>query len=1718
MFLSSRVTAGTWTPLANQAPAGIGLMLLQPDGTVMCAAYGGSSWWRLTPDDHGSYVRGTWSAMAAMNYTRLYYSSQVLPCGKVLVAGGEYGSGGPYAEMYDPQANIWTVLPGAPGVNNFIDSISETLPNGDVIIAPVSPANYGGTVIWNTASNNWSVGPTLYRGDDQDEASWVKLPDESILTIDPFGQESERYIPSLNQWVNDSDVPVAMYGYGGELGAGFLLPNGNAFYIGGTDNTAIYTPSGTTVPGVWTAGATIPDNLGAVDAPAAMMANGNILCQLGPDGGYDSPTYFYEYNYLSNTFTAEPSPGGGTSFSPVSFACIMLDLPDGTVLFSYVNSQLYDYQPGGNPVTSGVPTISSVSTNLDGSFHLTGMRLNGISEGAAYGDDNQMASDYPIVHITDLAGNIRYCRTYNWSGYSVMTGTNILSTEVMLPAGLPAGTYPLIVTANGISSAPYSLTIPGTPLAPVTGLSFSAVAPTQISVQWNAIGSTETGYVVQRSTDGILFSTVANLTTNTLAYTDTAVTPLGQYYYKVQGTNAYGSGNATTVFTASPPTSPVPAPWQNQDLGPVLGRGATGGSAGGFIVIGAGDGLGGTNDQFQSCFQPVAGDVTVTARVVTSQSTGANALTGVMVRNSLDAGAANALMAFGGGSGSVVFQTRGGDGNVATGNSTGNMSMPCWVRIVRSGNAITGFTSPDGSRWTQQGSATGILSPTIYVGLAVSSGTSNLLNTTTFDQVTLVGAAATDPIPVAEWKLDETVGTVATDSRGSYNGTYNSVALGRPGATPTTGYSAAFNGTNADITVPPLNLNSNVVTITGWLNPNGYQNAGTGIFYNRANSTVSGLNFFNAANEIGYTWNADPNSYNWPSGLVIPTNQWTFLALVVEPTRARIFMATNGVFSSATNNISHAVQAFDGDSDIGLDPISGTRYFNGQLDEVQFFNQALTPAQLAGMASAPVIALTSPDNGSTYPVFAGINLSVSISATSGHTLDSVQYFNNQGQLLGESATSPFSVTATNLNTGAFTLFARLFYDGGFSVNSSLNSVGVFIQTSSTNTWDANGLATGPQDGNGKWDDGSLNWWNGTGNGAWTDDTVAVFGSGMTTNCTVTLSTNVAPYAITFNANAGGTYTLTGTNAILLNIPGTPLTITANANATIGASLVGPNGLVKQGSGTLTLTASNNYSGPTLVNAGILQLGTNTALGSSVNVASGGSLDLNGQDLTTSMFGLPVSLGGTVGGAMALTNSSPSRGQLQDVQLSADTTITGPNTVYIRGTSGENGLLHLNGHNMTIAGNLLLDGVNMTGPGNLTVESGTLQLIDYYGQAQRDTTLAGTGNLTINAGAAVMTYRWGSALNLSMPLILNGGMLGSGWPGPNGAVFTCPILVNSNSIIDFDGGYGSGILAGNITGPGGLTVTGDSNVRSFTGTNSYGWTTINGGTLQIGYGGSSGTLGRGCVTNNANLVFNRTGFMPVTNQISGPGALFQNGAGTVALYGTNTYTGSTTVNAGTLLVNGAIAGGPVTVAAQGTLGGSGTLYGPTMIQSGGLFQPGCSNLATLTLNNTLSLNGNALFALNRTNAQTASKIAGLSTVTCGGTLTVTNVGPNTFASGDTFTLLQAANYTGTFTNLSLPVLPAGLAWNTSSLLVDGTLSVTGTFAGPALSSALVKGKLQLTFSGDSNQTYRVLAGTNLLQPMASWVVLTNGTFAGSPVIFTNAGLPGFPFRFYRIATP
>jgi hypothetical protein len=476
VWLAQQANAGgIWTQVATNPPFTGGHLLLLTDGTVISSDED-HNWSQLKPDLNGSYIFGTWTNTAAMNGNHTDFASQVLTNGMVMVAGGEYGAGADTnSEVYNPLSNTWTriIVPAGllmPGTqvdshgqvsnNGFRDPNSMLRPDGTMMVAPVYPATNNQTLIYNPATTNWTAGPATLVG--QDEASWVKLPDDSILTIDSGKTTTERYIPAQNAWVADASVPVQLYDpFGTELGPALLLPNGKAIFFGSTSNTAIYTPSGSSAPGSWTVGTNFPNGQGMPDAPAAMMANGKILCAVSPTptaaNHFPSPTSFYEYDYVSNSFTQVSAPGGGATFigsaGGSAYPLTMLDLPDGSVLLAYRGASLYVYTPTNfTPLSAGQPTIYSVTQNSDGSLHLFGTLFNGLCAGSAYGDDEQMDSNYPLVRFTDASNNIRYGRTYGWSRTSVMTGSAIVSTECTVPAGATLSDT-IQVVANGNASA-----------------------------------------------------------------------------------------------------------------------------------------------------------------------------------------------------------------------------------------------------------------------------------------------------------------------------------------------------------------------------------------------------------------------------------------------------------------------------------------------------------------------------------------------------------------------------------------------------------------------------------------------------------------------------------------------------------------------------------------------------------------------------------------------------------------------------------------------------------------------------------------------------------------------------------------------------------------------------------------------------------------------------------------------------------------------------------------------------------------------------------------------------------------------------------------------------------------------------------------------------------------------------------------------------------------
>jgi Ca2+-binding RTX toxin-like protein len=450
------LTGGTWTALTHTIPSEqASTMLLLSDGSVM--VQGGQEsevWYKLVADSSGSYVNGTFTRLHDSNVAREYFASDVLRDGRVFVAGGEDTPDGDpnTGEIYDPVADGWTAIDRFPNGASLADGMSEVLSDGKILVQDKASAD---TYLCDPATGTWTKNATLLHGDYNDEESWVKLPDGSLLDYEVNGiRHGQRWVAGAthadDQWVDAGEGPGSLTDSLHEIGPGVMLDNGHAMFFGANGSTGLYDPATDS----WTAGPEIRDlngNLhGMDDGPGAVMFNGKVLFEADyPTGTYNGTTAFFEYDRSTNHITQITAPQ--LSVTTPSFAARMLDLPNGQVLYANQQDQLWVYTPDGSPLASGKPTVSSVINNGT-NFTLSGTQLNGISEGAYYGDDAQMASNYPIVRLTfpGTSGTVAFGRTFNWSSTGVQTGTTPVTTQFV--DSVNPGPYLLAVIANGIAS------------------------------------------------------------------------------------------------------------------------------------------------------------------------------------------------------------------------------------------------------------------------------------------------------------------------------------------------------------------------------------------------------------------------------------------------------------------------------------------------------------------------------------------------------------------------------------------------------------------------------------------------------------------------------------------------------------------------------------------------------------------------------------------------------------------------------------------------------------------------------------------------------------------------------------------------------------------------------------------------------------------------------------------------------------------------------------------------------------------------------------------------------------------------------------------------------------------------------------------------------------------------------------------------------------------
>ena len=159
----------------------------------------------------------------------------------------------------------------------------------------------------------------------------------------------------------------------------------------------------------------------------------------------------------------------------------------------------------------------------------------------------------------------------------------------------------------------------------------------------------------------------------------------------------------TATFDNVWSTAPVGA-WQHQDIGSVGLAGSASNLTSLFTVTGAGGDIWGNADAFNYAFLPVTNDCTVIARVTSVQNVDVWSKAGVMIRESLNANAVNAFIAVTPSNG-VTWQYRSSTGGTSANTNTTGLNAPYWVKLVRSGNTFTGYRSPNGVTWTQQGTS-----------------------------------------------------------------------------------------------------------------------------------------------------------------------------------------------------------------------------------------------------------------------------------------------------------------------------------------------------------------------------------------------------------------------------------------------------------------------------------------------------------------------------------------------------------------------------------------------------------------------------------------------------------------------------------------------------------------------------------------------------------------------------------------------------------------------------------------------------------------------------------------------------------------------------------------------------------------------------------------------------------------------------------------------------
>jgi len=660
------------------------------------------------------------------------------------------------------------------------------------------------------------------------------------------------------------------------------------------DNVLVSAPSAQNQPP--TISLTAPDTSIPYTAPATIT----IAAAAGDADGTISSVDFFQGSTLLGSSSAAPYSITWSGVLPGLYTFTAVAHDNGGAATTSDARSVNVKAPGNRS-----PTISlNSSANQRPTVSLTAP-----ANGAAF---KAPATIVVSANASDADGTVT---NVTFSAGSTVIGTDTTSPYSVTWSNVPVGTYALkaVATDNlGTTRASATRTItvsnnqpPSVALTnPADGATFAG--PATITVDANASDADGTISKVDFFGGTTLIGSDA---TSPYSVTWNNV-PAGSYSLTAIATDNDGASISSAARTVTVTGTAPPAPWTAADIGAPALAGATQYSNGAFTIDASGADIWGTSDQFRYVYQQFTGDIDIRAHVVSLENTQPWAKGGLMMRETLAANATHTSLVVTGANGTLFFQ-RATTGGVTSGPPAGGAGAPLWLRLERHGTAVTASSSTDGTTWTVVSTST-MATPTMFIGLIVTSHDNTQLATSVIDNVTVTtpanqpptvsltapanGATFTAPATVAiSAAASDADGTIAgvdffagttlvgTATASPYNFTWNNVAAGTYSLTAVARDDSGATTTSAAQTINVNSPPNQAPTVSLTAPANGASfTAPASITVSAsasdADGTVSKVDFFAGTTLIG-TDTTSPYSITWNN---VGTGSYSLTAVATD--------------------------------------------------------------------------------------------------------------------------------------------------------------------------------------------------------------------------------------------------------------------------------------------------------------------------------------------------------------------------------------------------------------------------------------------------------------------------------------------------------------------------------------------------------------------------------------------------------------------------------------------------------------------------------------------------------------------------------------------------------------------------------------------------------------------------------------------------------------------